>query len=129
MSEKTKLNKFLNDVQEYLFLLRRHSFLRYQTDGREYNVRRMVVIDGIVKALEHITSVSIPAVYDEIPVESVAEVSVASTQRLIRQTVRNMRQSLHSFEPHSSIARGYGKAIQRWERALFALREYLRTAQ
>jgi len=121
--EKSRLGPFLDEVQGFLFLLRRHSFLRYQVDLREYNVRRMVVIDGIVKALGRITSVSLPVVYDEIPVEDLQEVSIAFIQKFMRQTIRNMKRSLHSLESRSSNTNGYGQAIHQWEKALQALGE------
>jgi hypothetical protein len=121
VARKNSLGPFLEEVQGYLHLLRRHSFLRYLADLREYNVKRMVVIDGIVEALGQITSVSLPVIYDEIPVESLREVSVVSVQRLMKQTIRNMKRSLNSLEPNSSIAKAHSHAIRRWERALQAL--------
>jgi len=89
---------------------------------REYNVKRMVVIDGIVQALGQVTNVSLPVIYDAIPVETLRVVSVVSIQGLIRQTIRNMKRSFDSLESGSSIAKGYSQAILRWERALQALR-------
>jgi hypothetical protein len=121
LREKYRLVPFLEEVQGYLFLLRRHSFLRYLADLREYNVKRMVVIDGIVQALKQITSVSLPVIYDEIPVESLQVVTVMSVQGLMRQTIRNMKRSLYSLESSSTIAKGYSQAILKWERAIKAL--------
>jgi hypothetical protein len=116
--EKSKVGLFLEDIQGYLFLLRRHSSLRYMSDQREYNVRRMVAIDGIVGALEQATGENLPVIHDAIPVESLREVNLMSVQGLMRQTIRNMKRSLHSFEPGSSVATGYRQAILRWEKAL-----------
>ena len=122
LRERSRLDPFLEDIHGYIFLLRRHSFLRYIADLREYNVKRMIVIDGIAQALGQLTHVSLPVIYDAIPVETLREVSVASIQGLIRQTIRNMKRSLHSLESGSSIAKGYSQAILRWEMALQALR-------
>lgn len=122
MQEKSGLGSFLEDIQGYLFLLRRHSFLRYITDKREYTVKRMVVVDGIAQALGQATGVSLPVIYEEIPVESLLVVSVASVQRLMGQTIRNMKRSLCSLESSSSIAKEYCQAVLRWEKALRALR-------
>jgi hypothetical protein len=122
LRERSRFDPFLEEVHGYVHLLRRHSFLRYIADLREYNVRRMVVIDGIAAALGQLAHVGLPVIYDAIPVESLREVSVVSIQRLVSQTIRNMKRSLHSFESDSSIAKGYSQAIQRWETALQALR-------
>jgi hypothetical protein len=81
----------------------------------------MVVIDGIAGALGQITNVSLPTIYEEIPVESLQEVSVVSVRRLMRQTIRNMKRSLLFLDSSSSIARNYDHAILSWERALHAL--------
>jgi len=122
LQEKSRLGPFLEEISGYIFLLRRHSSLRYIADLREYNVKRMVVIDGIVEALGQITNLSLPVIYDEIPVENLRLVSVESIQRLMRQTIRNMKRSLYSLESSSSIAKGYSQAILLWERALQAFR-------
>jgi hypothetical protein len=119
--EKSKVGLFLEDVRECMLLLRRHSSLRYQSDLREYNVRRMVVVDGIVGALEQATGENLPVIHDAIPVESLREVSLGSVQGLMRQTIRNLKRSLHSFEPGSSVAASYRQAILRWEKALHFL--------
>ena len=121
---------FLEEIQGYLFLLRQHSFLRYLVDLREYNVKRMVVIDGIARVLGKMSNVSLPVIYEGIPVEDLREVSMASIQKFMRQTIRDMKRSLRSLESRSSITNRYGQAIQQWERALKALREHaLRAAR
>ena len=122
LQEESRVGLFLEDINGYVFLLRRHSFLRYIADLREYNVKRMVVIDGIVEALGQMTNVSLPVIYDEIPVDSLRVVSVESIQRLMRQTISNMKRSLYSLESSSSIAKGYSQAILLWEKALQAFR-------
>jgi hypothetical protein len=122
LREINKVRPFLDDINGYVFLLRRHSFLRYIADVREYNVKRMVVIDGIAEALRQITNVSLMVIYDEVPVESLSVVSIETIQRLMRQTIRNMKRSLYSLDCSSSIAKGYSQAILLWERALQAFR-------
>lgn len=122
MQEKTRVSPFLEDINGYVFLLRRHSFLRYIADPREYSVKRMVVIDGIAEALRQITNVSLTVIHDEIPVESLRMVSVESIQRLMRQSIRNMKRSLSSLDSASSIARRYSQAILQWAKALQAFR-------
>jgi hypothetical protein len=117
-----RLDPLLEDIQGYLELLHRHGFLRYHSDSREYTVKRMVVIDGIVRALEQATNVSLPVLYDEIPVENLREVSRASVERLIRETIRNLKRSLQRQEAGLAGSNGHQKAIQRWEAALHALR-------
>jgi hypothetical protein len=118
MKDKVQFAPLLEKVNGYVFLLRRHSELRYQSDLREYNVKRMVVTDGIVEALGELTKVSLPVIYEDIPVEDLREVSIASIHRLMRQTVRNMKLSLRSYNSSSLNANGYSHSIQRWENAL-----------
>jgi hypothetical protein len=122
LQKKSGLGPFLDDIQGYLILLRRHSFLRYISDTREYNVRRMVVVDGIVHALGQASGVSLPVIHEEVPVESLLDVSVASVQRLMRQTIRNLKRSLLSLESGSARAAEYRQAISRWEGASRSLR-------
>jgi len=122
LRQQGRLDPFLNDIQGFYDLLQRHSFLRYSSDLREYNVKRMVVIDGIVEVLEQATEVSLPVIYEAIPVENLREVSAASVQRLVRETIRNLKRSVLSLESSSPITNSYQKAILRWEAASHALR-------
>jgi hypothetical protein len=122
LREQSRLDPILEDIFGYLCILRRHSFLRYISDRREYNVKRMVVIDGIVEAMGRATNMSLPVIHDEIPVETLREVSVMSVQRLMSQTIRNMKRARYSVDSGSSMARGYYQAILRWEQALKAFR-------
>lgn len=82
----------------------------------------MVVVDGIARALGQATGVSLPVIYEEIPVESLLVVSVASVQRLMGHTIRNMKRSLYCLDSSSAIAKEYCQAVLRWEEALRALR-------
>ena len=120
MKEKNTLSPFLEEVHGYLHLLRRHSFLRYVVDIGEYKVKRMVVIDGIVEALRQLTRIKLPVFYDEIPVESLVDVTAVSIQRMIRQTIRNMKRSLALQESAARSTVSYRQAITSWEKALEA---------
>ncbi len=91
------------------------------SDQREYDVRRMVAIDGIVGVLEQATGESLPVIYNAIPIESLREVTLATVRGLMRHTIRSMKGSLHSFEPDSSVAICYRQAILGWEKALQSL--------
>jgi hypothetical protein len=124
LREKKALGPFLEEVKGYLLLLRRHSFLRYVMDVREYKVKRMVVIDGIVEALEQVTRTKLPVFYDEVPVESLIEVTAVSVERLMRQTIRNMKRSLILQGSAVPATGSYHQAIVSWEKALhvFVLR-------
>ena len=122
MRQPSRIDSFLNDIQGYYDLLQRHGFLRYLSDPHEYKQKRMVVIDGIVEVLEKATNVRLPVRYDEIPVENLREVSVASVQRLIKETIRNLKRSHRFLESGSSIANAHSRAILQWEIASRALR-------
>jgi hypothetical protein len=101
VGENVRSRSLVDEVQAYQQLLLRHGFLRFSSDGREYSARRMVAIDGIAEALQQTTGVRLPVIHEEVQLENLREVIIQSIQRLMRQTIRSMKLTLRTFEPHS----------------------------
>jgi|WetSurMetagenome_2_1015567.scaffolds.fasta_scaffold389268_1 hypothetical protein len=108
---------YLEEVHAAIVLLRQHSFLRYQKNSSEYELKRRAAIDAVLHAVRMKTGVTLPAVYDAIDMETLREASAVSVRRLLKGAITVMKRSL--------AASGWGgqeaalaRALQAWEQAV-----------
>jgi hypothetical protein len=111
---------FLLEVKSALMFLRDHSVLRYQQNTAEYESRRRVAIDAVLRAVQQRTGVDLPPVYGAMHIEDLREVSMVSVRRLLKGTLHTLKRSMPLADRHGATD-GLARAIHAWEKAVLLL--------
>jgi hypothetical protein len=113
-TDRSARDPFLDEVHGSIVLLRQHSFLRYQKNQKEYDLKRRAAIDGILHAVASRTGVALSAVYDAVPVENLREASVVGVRRLLKAAISAMKKELDAA---GGAAPAVAHLVKEWEKA------------
>jgi hypothetical protein len=107
---------FLLEVKGAIVFLREHSFLRYQQNTAEYESRRRVAIDALLRAVHQKTGVSLHPVYEAIDIEALREASIVSVRSLLKRTIHTLKRSQPAADKNRP-EHGPKRVLHAWEKA------------